>query len=121
MKPTSTKSIFFDITFNWKSSKNVAKIFFHLLDKHFPKSGKPYKVFNRDAVKVSDTCMENVSQIIERRDKRVSKTKQRIHSTMSLQRQLNTNCRVENVGYKCYVSATGKSKVHVYIGVAKGG
>ena len=31
---------------------------------------------------------------------------------------MNANCRVENVLYKCVVSATEKSKENVYIGVA---
>ena len=33
---------------------------------------------------------------------------------------MNGNFRVENVVYKCVGSATGKSKEHVYIGVAEG-
>ena len=34
---------------------------------------------------------------------------------------MNGNCRVENVVYKCVVSATEKSKEHVYIGVTEDG
>ena len=32
---------------------------------------------------------------------------------------MNGNCRVENVLYKCVISATEKSKVHVHIDVAE--
>ena len=31
---------------------------------------------------------------------------------------MNENCRLENVVYKCVVSATEKSKEHVHTGVA---
>ena len=38
----------------------LAKTFFRLLDKHIPKPNTLYKVFNRNTVKVSSSCTENV-------------------------------------------------------------
>ena len=39
----------------------VGKSFFRLLDKHFPRSHSLYKIFNRNNVKVSYSCMNNAS------------------------------------------------------------
>ena len=42
---------------------NVAKLFLNLLYHHFPKSNKLHKIFNRNTVKVSYSCTENMSII----------------------------------------------------------
>ena len=116
--------IWFNPTFSKNVTTGVAKIFFRLLDKHFPKSNRLRQVFNRNKVKVSYSCMENVGQIIKRHNKWVTKTNER--SIVSCNCRDKNNCpingdyRVENVVYKCTVSSTGKSKEYVYIDVAEG-
>ena len=55
--------------FSKNVTTNVAKIFFRLLDKHFPKSSRLHKIFNRNTVKVSYSCMKNVIQIIKKHKK----------------------------------------------------
>jgi hypothetical protein len=49
------------ILFNPPYSKNVrtnvGKIFLNLIDKHFPPSSCFHKIFNRNSVKVSYSCM----------------------------------------------------------------
>ena len=67
--------------------------------------------------------MENVSQIIKRH-KQVTKTNEKPIAPCNY-RDKNScamigNCRVENVVYKCVVSATEKSKENVYIDVVEG-
>ena len=73
---------------------------------------------------VSYSCMENVSQIIKKHNKRVTKTNERSIAPCNYRDKnnypMNGNCRIENIVYKCVVSATKKSKELVYIGVAKG-
>ena len=68
--------------------------------------------------------MENVSQIIKKHNKRVTKTNERSIAPRNCRDKnncpMNENCTVENVVYKCVVSATEKSNKHVYIGVADG-
>ena len=44
----------------------VGNIFFRLLDKHFPRANKLYKIFNCDTVKVIYSCMKNIRQIIQK-------------------------------------------------------
>ena len=49
-------------------SKNVktsiVKQFLHLLDKHFSRSHNSHKIFNRNNVKISHSCMDNMANII---------------------------------------------------------
>ena len=44
---------------------NVARLFLHLLVKHFPRSQVLRKLFNQNTIKFSYSCMENVAQIIQ--------------------------------------------------------
>ena len=50
---------------------NVAKKFFQLTDLHFPPSNKSHKTFNRNNVKVSYCCTQNVGNIIKSHNKKV--------------------------------------------------
>ena len=63
------------IWFNPPYSKNVetsfGKRFLKLLDDHFPKSHKLHKIFNRENVKMSYGCVDNIAQIIKKHNKRV--------------------------------------------------
>ena len=45
---------------------NVARLFLRLLDKHFPGSHILRKLFNRNTIKVSFSCMGNVAYIIKK-------------------------------------------------------
>ena len=55
----------FNPLFNKSVKTNVAKIFFRLLDKHFLRTNRLYKIFNHNTVKVSYSFKENVRQIIK--------------------------------------------------------
>ena len=50
---------------------NIAKKFLQLVSKHFPKGHKLSKIFNRNNVKVSYSCMPNVASIISTHNKKV--------------------------------------------------
>ena len=103
---------------------NVAKLFFRLLDKHFAKSHLLHKIFNRNTIKVSYSCMNNVSQIIKQHNRNVSNKKEKQTNPCNCRNKnecpLNGNCKVQNVIYKCTVSATQTFKQRVYLGIAEG-
>ena len=56
---------------------NVARLFLHLLDKHFSRSHIVRKLFNRNTIKVSYSCMENIAQIIKNHNQRISTHKEK--------------------------------------------
>ena len=50
-------------------STNVAKRFLNLLDDHFPKSNKLHAIFKRNTVKISFSCIQNMSSMIKSHNK----------------------------------------------------
>ena len=43
---------------------NIGKNFLQLLVKHFPANSKMHKIFNKNTVKVSYSCLKNMDSII---------------------------------------------------------
>ena len=50
---------------------NVAMSFLHLIDKHFPKSHKLLKIFNKNDLKVSYSCTTNMANIIKNHNRKI--------------------------------------------------
>ena len=65
------KMIWFNPPFSQTVKTNVPKLFFRLLDKHFPKSHLLYKTFIRNTIIVSYSYMNNVLQIIKQYNRKV--------------------------------------------------
>ena len=62
--PLSASSvIWFNPPFSKNVKTNIACSFLHLVDTHFPAGHKLHKIFNRNTVKVSYSCMNNVRSI----------------------------------------------------------
>ena len=74
---------------NVKSS--IAHIFLNLLDKHFKKGHRLHKIFNRNCVKVSYSCMPNVLSHIKSHNAKILSTP---HEPPT---QKKCNCRKINV------------------------
>ena len=62
------KIIWFNPPCNQNVPTNIAKIFFKLVDKHFPRTHRLYKIFNRNTIKVSCSCMSNIQQSIKKQN-----------------------------------------------------
>ena len=69
--------IWFNPPFSQTVKTNVARLFLRLLDKHFPRLHILRKLFNRNTIKVSYSCMENVAQIIKKHNQRISSRKKK--------------------------------------------
>ena len=65
------KIIWFNPPYSCSVATDMGKKFFLLLDKHFPKTHKFYKIFNRNNVKVSYSSMPKISSIIKSHNKKV--------------------------------------------------
>ena len=117
--------IWFNLAFNKSVKTYVAKIFFHLLDKHFLRTNRLYKIFNRNTVKVSYNCMKNVRQIIKIHNNYVSRKKPKLTLSYNCRKKddflMNGNCLKNNVIYKRTVSpTTTTTKQGAYLGLAEG-
>lgn len=102
---------------------NVAKTFLHLIDKHFPRTHKLHKIFNRNTVKVSYSCTENIEKIIKSHNTKITTNKQLEPANCNCRVKENCpiegNCRQKSVIYKCTVTAPNEPQ-QVYIGLTEG-
>ena len=70
-KRNRSRNIWFTPPFNKNVSTDIAKQFLNLIDQHFPKSNKLHVIFNRNTVKVSYSCTQNMSSMIKSHNKKV--------------------------------------------------
>ena len=63
--------IWFNPPFSLNVKTNIGKDFFRLLDKHFPAHHRYHKLFNRNTVKLSYSCMPNMEAVIRNNNARV--------------------------------------------------
>ena len=69
----SRKIIWFNPPYNKNVKRNIGREFLRLIDKCFPGGHKLRKIFNRNTLKLSYSCMPNLQQIINGRNKTVVK------------------------------------------------
>ena len=73
--------------------------FLALVDKHFLKDHKLRKIFNRNTIKISYSCMNNTKQIIDNHNKRILNSSKHINDTADNTNTKDTktcNCRQKN-------------------------
>ena len=78
------KIIWFNPPFSLNVKTNVAKKFFQLIDTHFPPANKLHKTFNRNTVKVSCSCTQNISQILNGHNKKITQIKLKIKGNTNI-------------------------------------
>ena len=70
-KVRQKKIILFNPPYSVNMETNIGKTFLKLIDKHFPKTNKFCKIFNRNNVKVSYSCLPNFANIIKSHNNRI--------------------------------------------------
>ena len=70
-KVRQRKIIWFNPPYSVNVETNIGKTFLKLIDKHFPKTNKFHKIFNRNNVKVSYSCLPNFANIIKSHNNRI--------------------------------------------------
>ena len=105
----------FNPPFNINVATNVAKTFLSLINKHFPKDKKLSKIFYRNTIKVSYSCLPNVKQTISNNNHRLLQLHRMKESTQDSKlcncRQksscpLDGKCLTKCVVYKAIVTET---------------
>ena len=86
--------------YNLPFSKNVNTKIIHrfltLVDKHFPKDHKLRKIFNRNTIKISYSCMNSTKQINDNHNKQILNSSKHIDKsadTCSTNVIKSCNCR----------------------------
>ena len=103
---------------------NVARKFLQLIDKHFPPEHKLHKIFNRNTVKVSYSCMPNRSSIITAHNRKTledepNKTSRKCNCRMSNPCPLQGECQTENFVYLAQVTNNKNNELKSYIGATE--
>ena len=65
------KIIWYNPPFNLQVKMNIGKTFFQLLDKTFPSHHRLHKIINRNTVKISYSCMRNMTSHISSHNKKI--------------------------------------------------
>ena len=75
--------IWFNPPYSKNVKTNIGKIFIKLINKHFPRSSDLHKIFDRNTLKLSYSCTENMAQIIRNTTKASSTQREylRPHAT----------------------------------------
>ena len=55
---------------------NIGKKFLNLIGRHFPKDHKYHKLFNRNTIKISYSCMNNMADRIKGHNNKILKQQQ---------------------------------------------
>ena len=59
------KILWFSLPFSQNVKTNIGKIFFKLIKRFFPKDHELDKIFNTNSIKLSNSCMPNMSKLIK--------------------------------------------------------
>ena len=120
------KIIWFNPPYSKNVRTNVGKVFLSLIKKHFPPHHKLHKIFNRNNVKVSYSCMDSMEKIINNHNSAIIKS----NSTSEDLNNKKCNCRkpelcplsgeclTQCIVYKATVT-TGRNEKYYY-GVTEG-
>ena len=82
--------LWYNPPFSKNVKTNVGKCFLSLIDQHFPKSHPLQRIFNRNTLKLSYSCMPNVKTIISNHNKAQINKSDPINDTTD---DSNCNCR----------------------------
>ena len=118
----SRKIIWFDPPCNNNVKCKIGRDFLRLIDKCFPAGHKLRKIFNRNTLKLSYSCMPNVQQIIKGHNKTVLKNsaqpaqdqaERECNCKKKEECPLEGNCLAKGIDYQAQVTAAGKTETYV--------
>ena len=116
-KNRSRKIIWFNPPFDMSVATNVAKKFLSILDRNFPVGHRYRSIFNRNSVKVSYSCMDNIANIIQSKNKMIlnsdkDKETELCNCRVKNNCPLKGKCKTSNVIYKATVKSNAGCKIY---------
>ena len=95
---------------------NVGKCFLSLTDQYFPKLNPLHKIFNRNTLKLSYSCMSNMRSIISNHNKAHIKSDPTNHSSCNCRNQsacpMDRNCNDRNLIYQAAVTTSNSKETY---------
>ena len=117
--------IWFNPPYIMNVATNVGRFFLNLIIKHFPPHHKFSKIFNRNNMKISYSCMPNMKSRINIHNKKVTKAKPSAQARTcncinKSKCPLNNKCLSNNVLYKANItSASENYRNKIYHGISE--
>ena len=118
----SRKVIWFNPPFNANVKTKIGAIFLRMLKEYFPRHHKYYSIFNKNTIKVSYDCMENMEKIIKNHNSKIlNEDTGRETETRTCNCRKKDSCPLEGkclskeIIYKAEVKT--QSSANVYYGV----
>ena len=117
--------IWFHPPYSQSVKSNVGKIFLKLVRSHFPKTHRFHKIFNKNNVKVSYSCMNNMTQIIKSHNSKILNNNNIINENPGCNCRRKAECPLDNqclsrsLVYKASVIPTVAAK-RKYLGLTEG-
>jgi hypothetical protein len=125
--PTQTESkrsrkrnvIWYNPPFDQSVKTNIGKEFLTIITKCFPPTNKLHKIFNKNTVKLSYSCMPSVKSIIEGHNRRILNNKADLEEESKCNCPKNATCPLEgeclakDIIYQATVTSEGKEETYV--------
>ena len=122
---TEKKIIWFNPPYSMNIAANVGRYFLNLINKHFPPHHKFSKIFNRNNMKISYSCMPNMKSRISTSNKKVTKAKRSAQArtcncTNKSKCPLNNKYLSNNVLYRANITSTTENyRNKIYYGISE--
>ena len=123
-KNRSRNIIWFNPPYSQNVRTNIAKSFLCLIDKHFPKSHKLHKIFNRNNLKVSYSCTTNMANIVKSHNQKIlnenneASDEKKCNCRSKNLCPLDGACLTKNIIYEATVT-TSSGNARTYIGMTE--
>lgn len=117
--------IWYNPPFSMNVATNVGRAFLKILDEEFPESHVFHKIFNRNTVKISYSCMPNLKQKIDGRNKSTLQktTAPPILKACNCRRPadcpMTGNCLKSSVVYQATVTTEDSRPAQTYVGLTE--
>ena len=128
-KNRSRKITWFNPPFDLNVKTNIGKCFLTIVDNSFPPEHPLRKIFNRNTLKLSYSCLPNVKSTIDAHNKKILKIDDKTETKPCNCRNkekcpLDGKCREKELVYQATITATeptrdgtGKQRIETYIGL----
>ena len=117
--------IWFNPPFSRNVTTNIGKIFLQLIQKHFPINNKYHKIFNKNNLKISYSCMGNIKSIINTHNKQIlTENKTPTKNCNCINKHdcpLDNKCQTTNLIYKAKITSNLPNYFYkIYYGTSEG-
>lgn len=116
------KIIWFNPPFSASVKTNIGKTFLRLLEKHFPNNHPMHKIYNKNTVKISYSCMRNIESIISSHNKNLLHPKPKsfgCNCRAKAECPLRGSCLTPQIIYRADVINITTNEMKFYIGLAE--